>query len=125
MRGVPARRTQHALAAGEIGLTVGSERHRACGAAWRRGGGRTAGGAWPGTRTVSTHPSPGPAACAVDQAPPVPFRWTLWHPRTSSWEKLSLAQYSENNSATRATIHKRIDVRERPRKELLHTPIRL
>jgi hypothetical protein len=37
------------------------------------------------------------------------------------------AQYSENNSgsATRATIHKRIDVCERPRRELLYTPIRL
>ena len=57
--------------------------------------------------------------------------------RGSSWEKLSRptrtprgkncpwAQYSENNSAARATIHKRIDVCERPRRELLHTPIRL
>ena len=34
------------------------------------------------------------------------------------------AHYSENNSATRVTIYKRIDVRERLRRELLHTPIR-
>ena len=34
-------------------------------------------------------------------------------------------RYSENNSATRATIHKRIGVRESLREELSHTPIRL
>ena len=35
------------------------------------------------------------------------------------------ARYSENNSATRATIHKRIGARESPRQELSHTPIRV
>ena len=39
--------------------------------------------------------------------------------------ELSRAQYSENNSATRVTIHEWVDVRERPKRELLHTPIRL
>ena len=38
----------------------------------------------------------------------------------SSWEKLSRVRYSENNSATRATIHKRIGVRESLR-ESFHT----
>ena len=40
-------------------------------------------------------------------------------------ENCPWAQSSENNSATRATIHKRIDVRERPRIEILHKLIRL
>ena len=35
------------------------------------------------------------------------------------------AQYSKNNSATGATIHKRVDVCKRSRREHLHTPIRL
>jgi hypothetical protein len=35
------------------------------------------------------------------------------------------ARYSGNNSATRATIDKRICIRERPRDELSHTHIRL
>ena len=34
-------------------------------------------------------------------------------------------RYSENNSATRATIYKRIGVRESLREELSHTPLRL
>jgi hypothetical protein len=32
---------------------------------------------------------------------------------------------SENNSATQATIHKQVGVRESLREELSHTPIRL
>ena len=43
----------------------------------------------------------------------------------SWWEKLPWAQYSKDNPATRATIHKWIDVCERSRRELLHIPIGL